>query len=79
MTKAFSDRNIIAQRSLIPATEHRLQLQEQGSTVVFVTGVFAIDASASVTAAETWEMWQNRPTGRVVVSDDREQIELIST
>ena len=37
----------------------------------FITGVFAIDASANVSAQDVWRMWQDRPSGEVLQSCER--------
>ncbi|KAH7361322.1 hypothetical protein BKA66DRAFT_210825 [Pyrenochaeta sp. MPI-SDFR-AT-0127] len=77
--RADPNTNIIAQRSLIPAAEHRLQPSEQRNTFSFVTGVFAVEASASASVMEVWKMWHNRPSGRIVTNAEGEQIELGSS
>ncbi|KAF2176545.1 hypothetical protein K469DRAFT_698400 [Zopfia rhizophila CBS 207.26] len=71
-------RSIIAQRTLIPAVQHIFSLgashdrsvkdQDQGShqdVMWRVTGVFAIQASATEQLADVWKLWGNRPSGSI--------------
>ena len=66
-------RNLMAQRSLIPSSEHQLALGSSSYkriVFIFVTGVFAIENAANLNVQEIWAMWQNRPTDRRVGFDD---------
>ncbi|KAF1843223.1 uncharacterized protein K460DRAFT_387361 [Cucurbitaria berberidis CBS 394.84] len=66
--RADPNTNLIAQRSLIPAAQHRLQPSERPIFTTFVTGVFALEASGKIDRAEAWKMWHDRPTGRIVAN-----------
>jgi hypothetical protein len=47
---------------------------DEPAIFTFVTGIFGVEAAANVGAEQVWEMWHNRPTGRVVVEKGVEQV-----
>lgn len=67
----------MAQRTLIPAAEHRLvpDLDRPRMCYTFITGIFAIEAGAIGDTYEVWKMWSNRPRGHVAVDSEGERID----
>lgn len=62
-------RNLIAQRSLIPASHYTLTASETAYTnslnFTFVTGVFAVEAFIGMSPDKMWDLWRCRPKGSV--------------
>ncbi|KAH8678942.1 hypothetical protein BGZ60DRAFT_561932 [Tricladium varicosporioides] len=60
--KPDANTNLVAQRSLIPTIYHNFDASHQESgDVRFITGIFAVAASAKLDPARIREMWRNRP------------------
>jgi hypothetical protein len=58
-------RNLVAQRTIIPAVQHNVSVGKIDGVFAFVTGIFAVDAAAKVNVDDVWGMWRNRPPGDV--------------
>lgn len=50
---------------------------EEKTSTVFVTGVFAVEAQAKASAVEVRGLWLDRPKGRVAM-DDSERTQLFN-
>lgn len=59
----------MAQRSLIPAVEHRLKGGRLFNNCSVVTGVFAVESSANLSVRELLAMWRIRPVDMVYALD----------
>ncbi|KAF9694156.1 hypothetical protein EKO04_008007 [Ascochyta lentis] len=67
--RADPNTNLVAQRSLIPAVRHTLTPDERTESHGFeynvVTAVFAIESFANRSLDVVWQLWNDRPQGRI--------------
>jgi hypothetical protein len=68
-------RNLIAQRSLIPAMQHKISARGENVAYIFVTGVFAVDAKTDLNVKDIWQMWRDRPSREIVEMCERKWAE----
>ena len=64
--------NLIAARTMIPFVRHDLELSGDQIIGVFVTGVFAVNASEGLSKEKVRELWRTRPRVKVDVEGELE-------